>query len=315
MSIPFRPQKSDTMQHFQHHLRKRIMHPHDHFAKRSLKEKQVYLDLIKAYVEPTLYERLDIDTIEVIDPHLEHSDLNALECDILYRCKIKVPGGENTCLLLVEHQSSAQKGMALRFLQYTTFLLEYYRDIKTGTLPQIYSFCLYHGDSSPYPYSPQLCDESGDAALMRDTLSYCFGLKDCTQTSIDTLKQHGCGALLEIFLKIARTKDNLKVIRQLADEGLLRKVYMNTRHDYLASAFVYAVEFEENEQSVDELIDIFIRTLPEEKRAIMTFREQLEQRGRYAAKLEDAKKMLMNGIEYAMVKEITGLSEDELAAL
>ena len=308
-----------TPEWVQQQVRKRAIYPHDRFAKQSLKEKRIYLALIKAYVAPQVYARLKLNTLEVIDPHVERSGLSTLACDILYKCKLKHPEGDQICLLVFEHQSTAKVDMASRFLHYTNFLLQHYRDRKTHKLPHIYSFCIYHGTSSPYPYSTHICDEFGDPDLAKKVLSYHFHLRDLTQMSIESLLKHGEGAFMEILLKLSREKEALPILLQLERKGLFKKIRQHTRPEYLLNAFYYAVEFEKDEQSALELINIFIRTLPKERETFMTFRESMIREGKeegiqegiQQAKREDAERMLAEGIDPALVKKITGWSKED----
>lgn len=78
---------------------------------------------------------------------------------------------------------------------------------------------------------------------------------------------------------------------------------------------------------VNQEIDLFIKALPDKREQIMTFKEQLQQEGiqqgmllgrqegLHQAQLDMAKKLLAKGIDRTIVKEIIGLSDDELDTL
>jgi predicted transposase YdaD len=84
---------------------------------------------------------------------------------------------------------------------------------------------------------------------------------------------------------------------------------------------------DENECYVEQLMELLLQSLLNRQERIMSFRAQLECNGeRQGMELgiqlawqkvnrEQAKKLLAHGIEHSIVKEVTGLSDDELNTL
>jgi predicted transposase YdaD len=194
--------------------------------------------------------------------------------------------------------------------------------------------CLYHGSPSPYPYSPDIYEDFEDPELARGLVFKPFQLVDLTKIPVEVLRKDGLAAMMEILLKAYQAKKELQsILEYVAEQGLFNFVLHHTSEGYFDNVLNYSVELgnQHNSFSADQLIELLQRVLPEKREYIMTFREQLEQKGRqkgrqegrqegmqlgiYEAKREDAKKMLEKGIAYAIVKEITGLSDVELKTL
>ncbi|BBO60302.1 Rpn family recombination-promoting nuclease/putative transposase [Mycoavidus sp. B2-EB] len=96
-----------------------ILQPHDKFFKGSLKEKPVALDFLKAHLPANVYQKLDLNTLRTVDKSYITDELREIHSDIVYACQINGKDGYIPLLLLLEHQSTADKHMAFRLFQYT----------------------------------------------------------------------------------------------------------------------------------------------------------------------------------------------------
>ncbi len=67
--------------------------PHDKFFKASLKERQIAVDFLKAYLPAEIYQRLDLNTLQLIDKSLSMPALKEMHSDIVYQCQLDGQAG------------------------------------------------------------------------------------------------------------------------------------------------------------------------------------------------------------------------------
>ncbi len=307
-----------------------ISQPHDKFFKGSLKEKQVALDFLKAHLPADIHQQLDLSTLRAIDKSYVSAELREVHSDIVYACQINGEAGYIPILMLLEHQSTADKHMAFRLLQYTVNLMGDHLKAEHDSLPLVLPICLYHGAVSPYPYSTDIFEEFDDAEMARALVFKPFKLIDLTTLPVDTLKQHGVASLMELLFKYSKERDYIKTLQQLADQGILRMIVSRTTDSYFLAMLEYIGSNEQREQpqKAEELFKLLSTVLPEKRESIMTFNEQLRQEGRQEGLQEGrqeglqegerqkalaiAKKMLAGGSRPDQVKKMTDLSDEDI---
>jgi predicted transposase/invertase (TIGR01784 family) len=310
-----------------------IHQPHDRFFKASLKEKAIAIDFFKAHLPADLYQQLEVSTLQAIDKSYVSQDLKEIQSDMVFSCKISGKLGYLPILFLIEHFSSATEHIAFRFLEYSVPLMRDHLKAGHKKLPLVLPIAVYHGVQSPYPYSTDLYEEFEDPNLARSLVFKPFQLIDLTSLPLETLKQHGVVSLMEISLQQSVKKAFFQVFQSLAEEGLLKHVIQHTTESYLTTVLEYVLSQEEPDQpkAADELIQLFLKALPDKREVVMTFADQLENRGVEkgllqgmkahhadvwrASKLEAARNLQAEGLTTEFIKKITGLTDKDLLAL
>ncbi|GAM53684.1 putative transposase [bacterium endosymbiont of Mortierella elongata FMR23-6] len=253
----------------------------------------------------------------------------------MFSCQIDGKTGYIPLIFLAEHFSTAPEHIAFRFLQYTLSAMEDHLKAGHNKLPLILPICVYHGRPSPFPHSTDIYDEFEDAELARELVFKPFRLIDLTVLNEETIQHHGTAALMELLLKQAWVKDLLSTFRQLLESGILKQVLDQTTETYLLSVLNYAVNQGDENQPVEAFIQLLKKGLPERKEMIMTFAEQLEQRGRQQGleqgrqegmqqgmqqgRQEEARTIAQNlsamGMDKAFIGKVTGLSDEDVTTL
>ncbi|MDY7232655.1 Rpn family recombination-promoting nuclease/putative transposase [Hyalangium rubrum] len=120
--------------------------PHDLFVRRTFGHPEHAAAELRAVLPPELVSQVDWDTLHrepgsVIDPELRET-----ESDLLFSARLR-GGGSLLCYVLIEHQSSVDRWMALRMLRYVVRQLERWRHEhpEHEVLPLILPLVLYHG--------------------------------------------------------------------------------------------------------------------------------------------------------------------------
>ena len=190
------------------------------------------------------------------------------------------------------------------------------------SLPLVVPILFYHGKVSPWPWARNWQQLFADPALAKTLYSNDFPLVDLTVMPDNQIARHRRMAMLELLQKHIRHRDlaELQVpLIALMTQGYLTEAQLNTLLRYMLQA------------GTTEHPGALIRTLaaqsPRHKELMMTIAEWLEekgrkqgqqegeQEGREAATRSIAARMLARGLERQTVQELTGLSDEELAAL
>ena len=149
-----------------------------------------------------------------------------------------------------------------------------------------------------------------------------FLLIDLTVLSDEQLLQDGLAFLMEILLKHSRANNFLTILNQRREA--IKEILKQLKRDYRRFVLKYVINETQDEEvpnAVEQLVHILTTDLPEEKEIIMTFAQQLEQKGlqkglqqgEYRKALLIARNLLNEKISLDIIKSATGLSEKDLA--
>ncbi|BBB15167.1 transposase [Candidatus Rickettsiella viridis] len=302
-----------------------IYHPHDKFFKRNLKEKKVAIDFLKVYLPQAIYNAINLDTLQLTEKSFIVPELREIHSDIIYKCEIKQKSGY--LFFLIEHESTANdKLMAFRLLHYSVSLSAEHLRQGNKKLPIILPLCIYHGEVSPYPHSIDLYDNFEDPEFARQVAFKPFKLIDLTVLSDEEISQHGLVSLMEMLFKHHRAKNFLSIMRELLKTNLVQNIVKQLDISYLSDMLNYVLitTRDDTEAKADKLlINELIAAFPQRKEVIMTFAEQIEQRGlqkgmqkgmqkgRYGV----AKNLLATGMPIELIRQVTELPDLDLTEL
>ena len=134
-----------------------VHHGHDHGYKRLFSHPVMIADLLRGYVKDPWVEQLDLQTLERMNASYVRSDLRERADDMVWRVRWRDEKTFMYVYLLLEFQSTSERFMALRILNYLALLYEdlYQRNELTasGLLPGVLPIVLYQG-TKPW-HAPQ----------------------------------------------------------------------------------------------------------------------------------------------------------------
>ena len=303
--------------------------PHDAVFRQMLMHQAVAKDFLQLYLPapfldihlpPALRQLCDLSTLHLESGSFVEDNLRASYSDILY--SLRTRHGPGYVYALIEHQSTPDKLMAFRLLRYALAAMQRHLDAGHDTLPLVVPILFYHGKVSPWPWARNWQQLFADPALAKALYSNDFPLVDLTVMPDNQIARHRRMAMLELLQKHIRHRDlaELQVpLIALMTQGYLTEAQLNTLLRYMLQA------------GTTEHPGALIRTLaaqsPRHKELMMTIAEWLEEKGRKQGKQEGeqegreaatrsiAARMLARGLERQTVQELTGLSDEELAAL
>lgn len=199
-----------------------IQNPHDKCFQKIMQQPANALAFFRQYLEPHWQNRIDLNTLELQSGSRVTSVFKKLHSDILYRVRLCDPDtqGETAYLYtLVEHQSTPDRTMAIRLLQYkASILLPHAHE---AWLPPIHTMVFYHGRTTPYPYDLDLRFRTPEYA--RHTLQGPPQLIDVQQQPDAILLQQDRAGLLSYFFKHVADQDVLSALIALPAAFLRRR--------------------------------------------------------------------------------------------
>ncbi|MES2141433.1 MAG: Rpn family recombination-promoting nuclease/putative transposase [Pseudomonadota bacterium] len=292
-----------------------IHQPFDKLFKVSLTEKKVAISYLKARVPAEIYKRININTLELTDKSFILPKFREIHSDIVYRCQFD--DKEGYIFFILEAESTANEElMAFRQLQYSIAAMD--QHIRQGhkKLPIVLPICLYHGIESPYPHPIDVhqCFDIPD--LAKQVVFKPFMLLDLTVLSDNELAKDELAFLMEMLLKHSRTRNFLTILKQRREaiKGILKQLNTESRR-FMVKYVINETQDENEPDAVEQLVQILTTDLPEDKELIMTFAQQLEQKGEHNKALDIAKNLLAEGMSIELVKKVTKLPDLELIEL
>jgi len=297
---------------------------HDAVFKQFLTHPETARDFLDIHLPPALRKLCDLNTLQLASGSFIEDDLRPYYSDVLY--SLKAGKGDGYVYCLIEHQSTPDKHMAFRLMRYAIAAMQRHLDAGHKTLPLVIPVLFYQGKVSPYPYSMSWLDEFETPEYARTLYGENFPLVDITIIPDDEIMQHRRMAILELLQKHIRQRD----LTELLDQLTTLLLGGNTTQEQLISVINYMLQAGESRDPAS-LINTLASRVPQHEEALMTIAEQLrlegeqrgiqkglqlgEQKGEREATLKIARTMLASGLDRAMVMQMTGLTETELAQI
>lgn len=328
-----------------------MTHSHDIITKSFLNDLAVAKDFLNAHLPESVKTLCDLSTLRIEPGSFVEESLRSHTSDILYSFKMKSSAEkdaadgkekgrdknlpkkvseeaqEGLIYCLVEAQSTPDKMMPLRMLRYQTSALKRYAENnKSKPLPVIIPLLFYTGSESPYPESLNLYDCFNDPQLAKENLLN-IHLIDLSALSDEQIKEHGLAAFLELIQKHIRARD-LRLAYLLVELLNKRKLGLELYRNML-----YYIFIEGDVQEFEQFLKILIEETKDEtyKEGAMTIADHLREegykkgihagieqgieKGELDAKLAIAKNLVIQKVNVDIIKQATGLSDQELAKL
>jgi len=311
--------------------------PHDAVFKTFLSHPQTARDFLELHLQPDVLKICDLNTLKLESGSFIEEDLRPYYSDVLY--SLRTTKGDGYIYVLIEHQSKPDKLMAFRLMRYSVAAMQRHLDSGHDFLPLVVPVLFYQGGKSPYPYSLNWLDLFSEPELAARLYGGAFPLVDITTISDDEIMKHRTMAVLTYLQKHIRQRD----MQELKDRLITLLLSEFITGQQLTALINYMLQAGET-PNVKGFIHELARQMPQHKDELMTMAKRLEQIGREQglkkgmaegmaqgmvqgiekgreqgvqlgereASAKIARNMLAKGFEIAAVRELTGLSEQDL---
>jgi predicted transposase/invertase (TIGR01784 family) len=304
---------------------KKITHFHDRGYKRLFSNINFFKQLMLCFVDQPWVKKLDFEHCEKLNKSFVSAQYRETTSDLIYKVKL-LDGSQAYICILLEFQSSVQRFMIIRLLNYVS---NFYLDlIEAGTkdlnkLPPIFPIVLYNGKdkwTAPTTLSEQIIDQYqllGDFAPAFRYFPIIINNTDPEElTELNNL-------VSTLFLAEAHYDlDKLKTA--------FFKLFDKEQHEdilLLIDWFFHLVEADRHSVGdYDQLLQtcqttaeakLMLEDALERERAKYEARGKAEGEaiGMLKAKQEIAKNLLLAHVEIQLIANVTGLSEAEVGRL
>ncbi|MEN3262260.1 Rpn family recombination-promoting nuclease/putative transposase [Sodalis endosymbiont of Spalangia cameroni] len=313
---------------------------HDAMFKKFLGDIEVARDFMEIHLPSAIRARCDLSSLAMAPGSFVEADLRHQLSDMLYQ--VQTSAGTSYIYCLIEHQSRPEKLMPHRLLRYSLAAMQRHLEQGNDRLPVVVPLLFYHGRTSPYPYSMRWLDCFADPVLAEWVYGQAFPLVDVTALPDDEILTHRRVALLELVQKHIRTRDMLEMVQDIAR---LVKEWSLPKEQF--RSLMYYIVMQGNTPAAGQFLQMMAEQAGDYQEDVMTIAEQLRQEGErrglqqgmqqglqqglqqgmqlgktegrqegeHSASLKIARQLIANGIDHAVVKLSTGLTDVELDML
>ncbi len=295
--------------------KKEAVTTHDKLFRGSLEQLPIARDFFEAHLSKHVLARVKLDTLKLEPGSFIDEAHKELRTDILY--SVQIDEREGYIFLSVEHQSTPDKLMGFRLLNYACRVWQRYIDQYEGKslpdkLPVVLPLVIYSGKVA-YNQSTKLLDCFTDPELLQEFLFDQFKLIDLTALPNGEIEKHKRAAFMEWLGKNIWVRD-MGIALQSMNPDIVRVIKDLNNGKYLIFALKYLAEKSEAQDS-ERTIEILKEKLPEMESDIMTIAQALEQKGAHQKQMEIARQMLRDGVSSEKISLYTGISKRELTTL
>ena len=277
---------------------------------------------------------MDLDSLQLTNKSYVSADMKEFHNDIVFSFSLQSHPGYAFCM--IEHQSTPDRMLPLRFLQYQVNLIEdYLKDKPADTKwPIIIPICLYHNpDGKCYPYETKIHNWFIDPILAKKIgIFTTIHLKDYNRIPDTELDKHKSIRLMEKLLKYSRHENAFNIlVKELEEEDIITILQANEYWKQCYSYILHVVaKKDKSGESTKQLITLFKEKLnltESETETMETIAEALQregiekgiergiERGRKQGMFDVAKNMLADRFDIAVITKMTGLPIEQISAL
>jgi predicted transposase/invertase (TIGR01784 family) len=294
---------------------KKLSQPHDSYARYILSDIEVAKAIMKSHLLPNMVKRINWTTLQLANKSFVNKRLRQLHSDVIYRCTLD--DGKTHLYWICEHQSTQDKKLPLRTLEYMVMVMRQHMNEGHEKLPLVMCTSIYAGVQSPYSEPVDIYDCFEDSTLARECMFQSMKLVDLTIVSQEKLLQDKTAGLVQVVLQQGIKRDHLDWVnnnRELINQLMGSK--------FGETSFIYLLGTDDNNDP-NELMQAIMQAAPQYNDTIMTAARQLEIRGEKIGKkigeqarnLAIAQNMLKKGYSVQSIQEITDLSKEAIEKL
>ncbi|WP_342219451.1 Rpn family recombination-promoting nuclease/putative transposase [Rickettsiella endosymbiont of Miltochrista miniata] len=298
-----------------------IHHPHDSLFRNYLADINMAKTFFEVYLPNDIKILCDFSSLKLEPGSFVEKNLRKHFSDILYSVQMKDDQGY--LYPLIEHETTPEKMTPFKISRYVHAIMD--QHLKQGhvDLPIVVPILYYRGKVIPYPFTGNIFDCFGKNKTLAEKIYLRpYPITDISSMSDEEIKKHGNIAILDFAQKYScLNRDIQDGLENIVEE--LNKGYLSSEQ---CQTLLYYIFRETEAYDVNKLLEK-LQTIRIYEADIMSIAQKIEQlglqkglqqgreEGRHEEAMSVAKNMLAKRFNVALIKELTGLSDQDLLSL
>ena len=285
-----------------------LSRPHDKYFRRVFTNTADAASLLRAYVPEAVARTVRWATLDLLPARFVSSEWHDSESDLLFSVEQEPDAAPVLLYVLLEHQSSPDRWIRLRVLNYCVQVWERWRQTHKDErpLPLIVPLVLYHG-AQPWQHEREFAELFTDAAPeWRWVPRFEHLLVDLAQQSAESVPGAPAARLAQVAMMAAFRQAREELLESAT--RLMGELYRAMGFDEVTKHVEYVLATQPDEyRSV--FVDALRRNVPGRGGDVMNYVEQLIERGRREGRQEGHQKGRQEGKLEGQIRTIEGFLE------
>ena len=289
---------------------KDIINPHDKLFKEIEKVKKNSIDLIKSTFPKELLAKLNLETLENDNNSYIDENLQEYYSDLVYNCRYN---GNTTIKIsiLFEHKSYKPKNEYFQLLRYIINIWDY--SVNNKEEPQIViPVIFYHGEDK-WEVKPLFNYFKGaDNTLKQFIPDFKYIITDLNKIPDEVIIKEKFNNINKVMaLLFKHISDDKYIKEQFVDIfSLIEEYFTEDKKELIIIFLLYVMNTTEiDKEYIGKCLD---KISMEGGRIAMTTAMKLREEGIREGKIEDAKRMLSDGVSVEKTTQYTGLPLEDV---
>ena len=302
------------------HKKIKIQTRHDLFFRKAMSNKLASREFMNSHLPETLKKLVDTSSLHLEQESFVEDELKNSISDVLFSVKLN-DGSDGYIYILLEHQSSSDKWMALRLQKYMINVCDKHLadNPEAKKLPLVYPMVFYNGKGR-YRSERNFWNLFNKKELAKEFWTSDHQLINVHDIPDDELKQQSFAGLMQFLMKHIHDRDLINIWRDLMKDAIINKVIeVDVGYDYLRIAFRY-IATRLNRDNIANIEELWKSTTREKSEGNMiSVAEEWAMQGLQQGKMEEkvhmAKIMIEKHLDLAFIADITGLDMTQIQQL
>jgi predicted transposase/invertase (TIGR01784 family) len=291
-------------------------HPHDLMVRAVLSDLADATSFLQRHLPPAVSRALNWATLTLLEGSFVDEDLRASEADFLY--EIERLSGEDSVWIyvLLEHQSTPNRWMRFRLLKYCCRIwdLSFREQPNQRELRAIVPLVFYQGERR-WSYSREFAD------LFTESVREWPGVPRFSHELIDQSGlqpeevQGELKAQLMQLLLMAAYHPTVAWMEQVAALLVSLSLLPPSGGVNYMRVFVQYILSTQEPEAAQTFRDVLRQHAPELGDAVMTYAQELLEKGRLEERVRVIESLLREGLDWAAIERVMGVNETQFQAL
>jgi predicted transposase YdaD len=293
-----------------------IHHPHDLMVRAVLSDLAEATSFLQRYLPQEVSQALNWSTLTLLESSFVDEDLRASEADFLYEIE-HLSGADSVWVyVLLEHQSTPDRWMRLRLLKYCCRIwdLSFREHPEQRELRAIVPLVFYQGERS-WSYSREFAD------LFAESVREWPGVPRFSHELIDQsglqpeAVQGELKARLMQLLLLAAYHPTVAWMEQVAELLVLLSLLPPSGGVNYMRVFVRYILSTQEPEAAQTFRDVLRQHAPELGDEVMTYAQELLEKGRLEERVRVIESLLREGLDWAAIERVMGVNETQFQTL